>query len=588
MDACGVRVRGRLRTCVPGLARLSWGQGCGHAGRRLCGVAARIAGPAGRELGGGRHGVGLCRPVLDRRGPRHARLSTAAGWRPFHAAAGFRAGHRGARRLHASRQCPAHACRHRAARAQIVAVRTPRRYPKCLRPPSDHSPLPQRVFQRLDDQRFQSGEVLAEDLGVTRAAVWKAVEQLRELGVALDAQTNRGYRLANGVTALAPGRIEAILGSEVRERIEALIVDWTLESTNTRLLESFAPSAGKAAVVLAEHQTGGRGRRGRSWVAPPGGAICISVSWQYVDMPADLSALSLVVGLSAVHALPGLGITGVQLKWPNDLVTEQGKLGGILIEMRAEAAGPVHVVVGVGLNVMLDEAARAAVAATGNVADDIRAHLPAVPDRNAIVAALLAYLVPALESFPRRTHAASRELERQRRAAGSRSSHREPGRDHARCRARHRLARRVARGNSRRHAPLHLRGSHGASRTMTTLLVDMGNTRVKWALLRGERLSRMRALAHGRRPAECMRVRVVMRRRRVTSRASSRFPWPARLSNARWRRARRRFRVHVEFVRTSRTPPGCAMAIVTPGAWAPIAGWASSPLMLQSARAGQC
>ena len=265
---------------------------------------------------------------------------------------------------------------------------------------SEPSPLPQRVFQRLDDQRFQSGEALAEDLGVTRAAVWKAVEQLRELGVALEAQTNRGYRLAKGVTALAPERIEAGLAGEVRERLEALIVAWTLESTNTRLLESFAPAAGKAAVVLAEHQTGGRGRRGRSWVAPPGGAICISISWQYLDMPADLSALSLVVGLAAVQALRGLGITGVQVKWPNDLVTEQGKLGGILIEMRAEAAGPVHLVVGVGLNVMLDEAARAAIAATGNIADDIRAHRSTVPDRNAIVAALLTWLVPALESFP--------------------------------------------------------------------------------------------------------------------------------------------------------------------------------------------
>ena len=80
------------------------------------------------------------------------------------------------------------------------------------------------------------------------------------------------------------------------------------------------------------------------------------------------------------------------LKWPNDLVTARGKLGGILIEMRAESGGPVHVVVGIGLNVMLDDAARAAVKATGNIADDIRAHRTPVPDRNAIVAALLARL----------------------------------------------------------------------------------------------------------------------------------------------------------------------------------------------------
>src|SRR5688572_25156965 len=118
-------------------------------------------------------------------------------------------------------------------------------------------------------------------------------------------------------------------------------------------------------------------------------------------MPADLSALSLIVGLAAVEALKGLGITGVLIKWPNDLITARGKLGGILIEMRAEAAGPVHVVIGLGINVMLDEAARSAIAATGNVADDVSADHAPVPDRNAIVAALLTQLIPALEEFPR-------------------------------------------------------------------------------------------------------------------------------------------------------------------------------------------
>ena len=205
---------------------------------------------------------------------------------------------------------------------------------------------------------------------MTRAAVWKAVEQLRELGVALDAPTHKGYRLATGVSALSLERIRALLPPDVHGRIEALLVEWTLESTNTKLLDALPPAAGSASVVLAEHQTGGRGRRGRGWVAPPGGAICFSLSWQYAELPADLSALSLVVGLCVVNALNELGVTGVTLKWPNDLVTAQGKLGGILIEMRAEAGGPVHVVIGIGLNVVLDDAAREAVKATGNVADD--------------------------------------------------------------------------------------------------------------------------------------------------------------------------------------------------------------------------
>jgi BirA family transcriptional regulator, biotin operon repressor / biotin---[acetyl-CoA-carboxylase] ligase len=160
------------------------------------------------------------------------------------------------------------------------------------------------------------------------------------------------------------------------------------------------PAAGKAAVVLAEHQWGGRGRRGRGWVAPPGGAICLSLGWQYPDMPADLSALSLIVGIAVVKALRALGIEGLQLKWPNDLVTAQGKLGGILVEMRAEAGGPVQIVAGFGLNVRLDDAAREAVSATGNIADDIHSRAAITPERNRIVAALLENLVPALAEFP--------------------------------------------------------------------------------------------------------------------------------------------------------------------------------------------
>jgi BirA family biotin operon repressor/biotin-[acetyl-CoA-carboxylase] ligase len=252
----------------------------------------------------------------------------------------------------------------------------------------------------LSDADFQSGEALAADLSVTRAAVWKAVEQLRELGVSLDASTHKGYRLAPGVSALSAERIEPLLSGDARAHLESLEVAWTLDSTNTRLLDALPPVAGSAAVLLTEQQTGGRGRRGRTWVAPPGRAICLSVGWQYAELPADLSALSLIVGLCVLNALDECGVT-CMLKWPNDLVTANGKLGGILIEMRAESGGPVHVVIGVGLNVQLDDAAREAIKAAGNVPDDIRTQRDPPPDRNAIVAGVLRRLLPALRDFPR-------------------------------------------------------------------------------------------------------------------------------------------------------------------------------------------
>ena len=162
------------------------------------------------------------------------------------------------------------------------------------------APLPQRVFQRLDDQAFQSGEALAADLSVTRAAVWKAVEQLRELGVALDAQPNKGYRLAPGVSALSVERIQALLPADVRARIEALLVEWTLESTNTKLLEALPPARRHAPPWCSPNTrpagAAGAGAAGSRRPAAP--SACRS-AWQYPDMPADLSALSLVVGLCA-------------------------------------------------------------------------------------------------------------------------------------------------------------------------------------------------------------------------------------------------------------------------------------------------
>jgi BirA family biotin operon repressor/biotin-[acetyl-CoA-carboxylase] ligase len=145
----------------------------------------------------------------------------------------------------------------------------------------------------------------------------------------------------------------------------------------------------------------GRARRGRSWLAAPGGGICLSWSWCFEAHAAQLGALSLAVGVAVLRALASSGIEGVRLKWPNDLVTAQGKLGGILIEMRSEAAGPVHVVIGLGLNVALGRDARTRIDQLGNAATDL-AELAAgarPPAREPLVAALLDQAVVALDDF---------------------------------------------------------------------------------------------------------------------------------------------------------------------------------------------
>ena len=262
-------------------------------------------------------------------------------------------------------------------------------------------PLIARVFAELSDGQFHSGEDLAQALGVSRSAVWKAVKSLRDLGATLHAVRNRGYRLAKSSEPLAAERILEKLSEAVRKRVRSLEVAWTVGSTNTELLSRANPPNGTSEVMLAEYQTAGRGRRGRAWLAPPGGAICLSLSWTFRDVPADLGALGLVIGVCELRALHELGVTGAKLKWPNDLLVDERKLGGILIELRAESDGPACVVIGIGLNVALGAPLLAKIAETGIAATDLVTAGLAEPSRNTVAGALVDSCVRGLLEFER-------------------------------------------------------------------------------------------------------------------------------------------------------------------------------------------
>jgi BirA family transcriptional regulator, biotin operon repressor / biotin---[acetyl-CoA-carboxylase] ligase len=262
-------------------------------------------------------------------------------------------------------------------------------------------PLIARVFAEVSDGQFHSGEDLAQALGVSRSAIWKAVKSLRELGATLHAVRNRGYRLAKSSEPLAEPRIQEKLSPDVRPRVRSLEVAWSVGSTNTVLLSRPNPPNGSSEVMLAEYQTAGRGRRGRAWLAPPGGSICLSLSWTFKDVPADLSALGLVIGVCELRALRRLGVNGAKLKWPNDLLVDERKLGGILIELRAETDGPACVVIGIGLNVALGAALLAKIAEAGNTATDLIAAGLREPLRNAVAAALIDSCIGGLLEFER-------------------------------------------------------------------------------------------------------------------------------------------------------------------------------------------
>jgi BirA family biotin operon repressor/biotin-[acetyl-CoA-carboxylase] ligase len=255
------------------------------------------------------------------------------------------------------------------------------------------------VFAELSDGQFHSGEELAEALGVSRSAVWKAAHALRDLGATLNAVRNRGYRLVAVSEPLNAARIRERLPASAWGRVQHLDVAWSVTSSNTMLLNRPNPANGSCEVFLAEYQTAGRGRRGRAWLAPPGGSICLSLSWTFREVPPDLGALGLVVGVCSVRALTALGVPRPRLKWPNDVLVEDRKLGGILIELRAEAGGPACVVIGVGLNVALGAALLEKIAETGITPTDLVTAGLTRPSRNEVAAQLVGAYIVGLQEF---------------------------------------------------------------------------------------------------------------------------------------------------------------------------------------------
>lgn len=247
-----------------------------------------------------------------------------------------------------------------------------------------------------------SGDALAQASGQTRAAVWKRIEALREAGVPIEAQAGRGYRLAQPLGLLDAAAIRAGIPPSAQSSLATLDVAWTLDSTNSELLRRATPEQG-ATVLLAERQSGGRGRRGREWASPLAAHLYLSLARQFGGGLARLGGLSLVAGIAAAEALQSMGFADVRLKWPNDLVVVDAggslrKLGGILVEGGGEHAGPVRAVIGLGLNVRMPEAFAARIDQPWCDLSGLAAPVQA-PDRNAVAAAVLARLLLALDEF---------------------------------------------------------------------------------------------------------------------------------------------------------------------------------------------
>lgn len=258
-----------------------------------------------------------------------------------------------------------------------------------------------RLLALLATGEFHSGERLAKRLRISRGGIWKLIRSLQAMGVNIESVPRQGYRFPRAIDLLDRNAILAEMSPEIRELLSPLDVLLTVDSTNRYVAEHAANAPGTTHVCVAEIQNAGRGRRGRSWVAPFGCGICMSLGWQFLDAPPTFSALSLAVGVATVRALRRLGIDGVGLKWPNDLIWQQRKLGGILIEMRGESAGPSQVVIGIGINVRMPATARLLLAEqqAALISDVHEIMRERTPTRNALVAVLVEEVTKMLQTF---------------------------------------------------------------------------------------------------------------------------------------------------------------------------------------------
>lgn len=204
------------------------------------------------------------------------------------------------------------------------------------------SPELAELYRRLADGQRHNGAELANELGISRAAVWKRIESLRRIGLAVTGTAGDGYRIEQSIELLDLDAIrQALDDSTVQVEVVGAV-----DSTNARLA---AQTPVHARALVAEAQKAGRGRRGRTWLSPPGG-IYLSLGWRFESGLAGLSSLSLVVGMAVARAIGEICDAAVRVKWPNDLVIDNAKLGGCLVEINGAAEGPCQAIIGIGIN----------------------------------------------------------------------------------------------------------------------------------------------------------------------------------------------------------------------------------------------
>ncbi|WP_443596578.1 biotin--[acetyl-CoA-carboxylase] ligase [Agathobacter sp.] len=196
---------------------------------------------------------------------------------------------------------------------------------------------------------YISGQELCNRFGVSRTAVWKAINQLKEAGYEIEAQQNKGYRLKAAPDLMTEAEIKSLMHTEWVAK-EVLYFD-TIDSTNTKAQELAEKGYPSGTLVVADKQESGKGRRGRSWVSPSGTGIFMTLMIKPDINPNNASMLTLVAALAVAKAITSVTGEEAMIKWPNDIVVNGKKVCGILTEMNAQFDYINHIVVGIGINV---------------------------------------------------------------------------------------------------------------------------------------------------------------------------------------------------------------------------------------------
>ena len=208
--------------------------------------------------------------------------------------------------------------------------------------------VPLHLISILADGEFHSGEQLGTAMGMSRAAINKHIQTVRDWGVDIFTVPGKGYSLPHPIQLLDEATIISMLPAG---RVSVLPV---IDSTNQYLLDRISElSSGDACV--AEYQQAGRGRRGRKWFSPFGSNLYLSMYWKLDQGPAAAMGLSLVIGIVMAEVLQRLGAEDVRVKWPNDLYLKDRKLAGILVELTGKTGDAAQLVIGAGINLKMRE-----------------------------------------------------------------------------------------------------------------------------------------------------------------------------------------------------------------------------------------